>query len=89
MKYHALANHGAYECGTTNKLLVPVFLLQLQDKVKNTTNMESSLWCWFKVGVIPFSRNHETEADQIGLTLMAIAGYNPEEAIVSGLEWQF
>ena len=33
------------------------------------------------VGMLAFSRTHETEADKLGMVFMVMAGYKPEEAI--------
>ena len=34
-----------------------------------------------QLGMLKFSRVHETESDKMGLVFMKLAGYNPNEAI--------
>ena len=79
---HALADHGAQRmsAGTLQQLGAVAGNIAIQDEQKrNMFNQAYGLGS--TVGLmLPFSRSHETEADRIGLQIMAIAGYDPAEA---------
>lgn len=79
---HALANHGAQRmsAGTLQQLGAVAGNVAIQD-AKTRTVFNQAYGVGSTVGVmLPFSRKHETEADKIGLQLMAIAGYDPTQA---------
>lgn len=82
---HALANHGAQRMSAAQLQQLGGVGVAVATGSKSAEQQQ--MWQQYyglgsQVGVmLPFSRNHETEADKIGLTLMAIAGYNPELAI--------
>ncbi|WP_298793610.1 M48 family metallopeptidase [uncultured Allomuricauda sp.] len=79
---HALADHGAQRmsAGMVQQIGAVAGNVAIKDPEKrNTFNQAYGLGS--TVGImLPFSRSHETEADRIGLQIMAIAGYNPDEA---------
>jgi predicted Zn-dependent protease len=83
---HALANHGAQRMSAGQ--LQELGAVGVAVATGNKSTEKQQMWQQYygigsQVGVmLPFSRSHESEADLIGLKLMAIAGYNPEQAIV-------
>ena len=81
---HALADHGAQRmsAGQLQQLVGVAGSVALSGKSEQTQQIFAQAYgIGSQVGVmLPFSRSHETEADRIGLTLMAIAGYDPAEA---------
>lgn len=81
---HALADHGAQRLSAAQlqQLGAVAGSVALSGKSEQTQQIfQQAYGLGTQVGVmLPFSRSHEAEADRIGLTLMAIAGYDPEEA---------
>lgn len=81
---HALADHGAQRISAAQlqQLGAVAGSVALSGKSEQTQQIFAQAYgLGTTVGVmLPFSRSHEAEADRIGLTLMAIAGYNPDEA---------
>lgn len=81
---HALANHGQQRMSAG--ILQQLGGLGVAVATGNKSSESQQIWMQaYGVtttvgGMLPFSRSHESEADKIGLTLMAIAGYNPDEA---------
>jgi predicted Zn-dependent protease len=79
---HALANHGQQRMSAAYLQQGIAVAGNIAIKDENSRNAFNQYYgIGSQVGVmLPFSRSHETEADRIGLYLMAIAGYNPVEA---------
>lgn len=78
---HALANHGQQRmsAGLLQQGVAVAGNIAIKDE-KSRNDFNQYYGIGSTVGVIlPFSRAHENEADKIGLYLMAIAGYNPDE----------
>ena len=81
---HAIAEHGAERM--SHSMMVQMGNVALSEAVKNEPEETQALYNQaFAVGaqygaMLPFSRQHESEADHMGLIFMAMAGYNPREA---------
>lgn len=82
---HAIARHGAERVseGTLSQLGQATLGIVLnQSGVENTEQFLQLYGAGSQLAVmLPYSRAHEYEADQIGLTIMAKAGYDPEAAL--------
>ena len=82
---HALANHGAQSMSAGQ--LQELGAVGVAVATGGKSAEQQQMWQQYygigsQVGVmLPFSRSYENEADKIGLTLMALAGYNPESAL--------
>ncbi|MCC2618049.1 M48 family metallopeptidase [Aestuariibacter halophilus] len=82
---HVIAEHGNERM--SNSALIGIGLeatnaLLQSNEVSHSSSIMAAIGLGVQVGVqLPFSRTHESEADLIGLTLMAQAGFDPRESV--------
>ena len=83
---HAVAKHGDERM--SQALLTQMGGVALSEALKNKPEKTQTLWLSIygagaQLGVLlPYSRTQESEADHLGLIFMAMAGYDPNEAVV-------
>ena len=82
---HAIAEHGSERM--SQELLTQLGGIGLAAALESEPQKTRDLWMSvYGAGatfgaLLPFSRLHESEADRLGLIFMAMAGYNPQEAV--------
>jgi predicted Zn-dependent protease len=82
---HALAHHGAERMAQQQMASIAVGAAgtSLGDvDPRQRARILQALNVGAQVGILRYSRKHESEADHIGLLLMATAGYDPQEAVL-------
>jgi len=81
---HALANHGAERMSMAYGQQLGAVLTMLATSKSKPEDQQKWMAIYgygSQLGVmLPYSRKHEAEADKMGQIIMAIAGYNPDEA---------
>ncbi len=81
---HAIAEHGNERM--SQELLRQAGAISLMAAMNKEPAQTQALWLGiYGVGtqvaiMLPYSRTHESEADRLGLTFMAMAGYDPHSA---------
>ncbi len=82
---HVMAGHSNERLSSNQAVQATLGVADVALSAMNTrykTELSSAFGLGAQVGVVlPFSRVHETEADVIGLELMANAGFDPEQSV--------
>ncbi len=81
---HAIARHGNERMsqGLAIQLGGAAISVAMSEKPALTRNIFlQSYGIGSQLGALAYSRNHESEADKLGLVFMAMAGYDPQTAI--------
>lgn len=81
---HAIAEHGAERMsqGLVQQLGVAGLSIALSQKPQLTQNLwMQAFGVGSNLGILSFSRQHESEADDMGIIFAAMAGYDPREAV--------
>lgn len=82
---HAVAHHGSERMsqGLVQQLGGVALSVAIADKPQQTQAIFNQAYGLGSTvgGILPFSRKHESEADEMGLIFMAMAGYDPAAAV--------
>ncbi|NQX99263.1 MAG: M48 family metallopeptidase, partial [Flavobacteriales bacterium] len=81
---HAIARHGNERMsqGMLSQGITTGLAVALREKPQATQMLFlGAIGIGSQVGMLAFGRNQESEADKLGMVFMAMAGYEPKEAI--------